>query len=87
MNDKIKSFLVQIGATAPDGWATVQAPDMHEAIATALRESGVIGKGERPTTAYVALGGARHDNGAPIAVQSYQLNYEESKPQPNPSRR
>lgn len=71
-------YLVQINDTQPDKWAQIEAPDREEAIATALRASGVIKEGQRPTRAFVALGTARHENGAPIAVQSYALNYQEA---------
>jgi len=67
----MKTFTVQIDGTNPKNWRTIDATDAFDAIAKALEP--IISEGHNPSTAYVALWGNRHDNGAPICVQSYSL--------------
>src|SRR5262249_30098146 len=64
-------YLVQIDGTNPNNWRTIEATDAFSAVAKASR--GPILDGHNPESAYVALGTARHPNGAPICVQSYKL--------------
>jgi hypothetical protein len=72
----MKDFLVQLGGTDPAAWRTFTAPDMHAAIVEALKADGFPDDPRWPTEAYVAIGTARHANGAPVMVQSFRLDYD-----------
>lgn len=74
-------YLVQIDGTNPKNWREIQAESPFDAIVKA--SAPVIIEGHNPETAYCALGQARHENGAPICVQSYSLKVNresEAKP-------
>lgn len=78
-----KAYLVHIepaidGSLDPNLWRTIKASDPDEAIAKALRSSAKDVE-FKINTAYVAIGTARHSNGAPIAVQSYALTWNIKK--------
>ena len=60
---KGKKFLVQVGATAPDGWVWASGPDMRT---VAMEVAAKLGVGTR--VVYVALGTDRWPNGAPRHV-------------------
>jgi hypothetical protein len=81
-----KPYLLQISATEPNKWVTLTADTAEDAIAELVRRHTcpLHGRGFlqaecaqcQPRQAYVALGTARHGNGAPIAVQSYTLEFK-----------
>lgn len=64
-------YLVQIDGTNPKNWREINATDQGEAVFNAAKP--LILDVHNPETAYIALGNARHPNGAPICVQSYSL--------------
>jgi hypothetical protein len=68
----MKSHLTQLGDCLPGLWEEIQAESPVDAVAAALRRNGIL---LRPAAAYVALGEARHPNGAPIAVQRFGITY------------
>ena len=70
-------YLVQIDGTNPKNWRTINATNREAAVFAAAKP--LILDGHNPETAYVGLGEARHDNGAPICVQSYKLNVKRDK--------
>jgi len=65
-------YLVQIDGTNPKNWRTIQATGPQAAIYAAVKP--LILDGHNHETAYIGLGEVRHENGAPICVQSYKLN-------------
>lgn len=65
-------YLVQIDGTNPKNWREIQACGPQAAAYIAAKP--LILDDHNPQTAYVGLGEARHENGAPICVQSYTLH-------------
>ena len=61
------------GSLPPEGWRKARAASESGAVAVALRADKAR---RRPAVAYVALGLARHENGAPVVVQSFRLAWD-----------
>ena len=67
-------YTLQIDGTNPKNWREIEAANKEAAIIIAIRP--LINKGQNPEVAYVALGETRHQNGAPLCVQSYKLKVD-----------
>lgn len=68
----MEKFLTQINGTDNGKWTPIEAPDLAAAALGALRR--VENTADLlPCTVYVSLGSMRHEDGAPMAVQSFKV--------------